>query len=307
MTCGVLLVLVLNDKASASSLVRAPGLHNLRYDVTVISLGGSVQPQFLAEGYLDAKPFLHFDSEKGKAQPQGPWADADLRNKTWDTETIDLTDIGMELRRTLAEIMALQDQQEGLHSFQEMLGCEIQENNLARGFWYFFYDGEPFLSYHLETQRWMVLQSFAQPLALEIKNTWDTDRDKHKEYKHRVQGDICGKLQKYLKSSTSVKSQTVPPAVNITRREVVEGNVMLLCRIFGFYPWKISLTWLQDGGPLAQDSQYHGCIVPHVNGTYQTWVSIKVPQREEQRYSCHVEHSGKNYTYPEAFGEYRPY
>ncbi|XP_007949649.1 MHC class I polypeptide-related sequence B-like [Orycteropus afer afer] len=273
------------------------GAHSLRYDLKVVFQYGFVQSQILGEGHLDEKPFLYYDSEKGRAEPWGPWAEAHLGTETCDTETKDLTERGMELKMTLADIMPLTDQQKGLYSLQETLGCKIQEDKSARGFWHFFFDGERFLSYHPETQKWMVLRSTVQTLAVEIKKIWDADRDKSNSYSPRVQGETCGKLQKYLKSWMSFKEQIVPPAVNVTYTESVEG-ITLMCWASGFYPSEISLTWLPDGEPLSQDSQDYRCGLPYENGTSETCVSIRVPKGKEQRYSCHVEHDGKHTTYP---------
>ncbi|XP_023581071.1 MHC class I polypeptide-related sequence A isoform X1 [Trichechus manatus latirostris] len=212
---------------------------------------------------------------------------------------MDFTDIGMELRMTLSDIMKLQDQKRGLHSLQETLDCEIQEDNGTWGFWDYRYDREPFLSYLPETQRWTVPQSLAQTLALEMKKTWDADRDKHKYYGHHVQGDICKRLWSYLDSGRDFMERT---AVNVTLSEAVKGNVILTCWAAGFYAPKITLTWLQDGEPLSMDSQKSGSVLSGGNGTYKTWVSTRLPQGEEQRYSCHLEHSGKNITCPVSHG-----
>ncbi|XP_006875736.1 PREDICTED: MHC class I polypeptide-related sequence B [Chrysochloris asiatica] len=259
-------------------------LRSLCYSTTVTSLDGSVQPRFHTEGHLDDKLFLCYDIEKGQAEPCGPRTETQLAAET--SETKDLTDVGEVLRMTLAEILSSQGQKNGLHSFQEKRGCEMKEENLSRGFWNYSYDGEPFLSYDPENQTWTA-QRFS---ALKIMKEWDAHSDKHKDYIYRVQGSICRKLQKYLKSGKNSKEQTVPPAVNVTCTKAIEGNTTLNCCASGFYPPKISLTWLQDGEPMNQYSQDFS----DGNGTC---MSITVPQGQEQRYRCHLEHNQKNSTY----------
>ncbi|KAM9666452.1 MHC class I polypeptide-related sequence A-like [Trichechus inunguis] len=98
--------------------------------------------------------------------------------------------------------------------------------------------------------------------------------------------------------SDIMKLQDQKRAVNVTLSEAVKGNVILTCWAAGFYAPKITLTWLQDGEPLSMDSQKSGSVLSGGNGTYKTWVSTRLPQGEEQRYSCHLEHSGKNITCP---------
>lgn len=100
-----------------------------------------------------------------------------------------------------------------------------------------------------------------------------------------------------------VLSSPVPPAVNVTRSQASGGMVTLTCWAFGFSPWNISVTWLQDEEPLSQDAQQSRGVLPDGNGTYQTWVAIRIPQEEEQRFRCHLEHSGNHTAHPVTSGE----
>ncbi|XP_037699006.1 MHC class I polypeptide-related sequence A isoform X2 [Choloepus didactylus] len=264
----------------------------------VVSQFGFVHSRFLVEGQVDDKIFLHYDSEKGRAELQGPWAD--LQN---EKETTFLKEKEKKLRMSMAEIMALQSREKALHSLQEDLGCEIREDNSTKGFWDFHYDGELFLSYHPETQRWTAPQSSAQSLAMEIKNSWDEDGTQDKKSQPHEEADCLQKLQRYLIYWREFKESTVPPSVNVTCSEASEGELTLTCLAFGFYPPHILVTWLRDVKPLSQDSQQSGGIQPHGNGTYRTWVVTRISQGEEQRYTCFVEHGGENSTHPVTPGE----
>ncbi|XP_070441754.1 MHC class I polypeptide-related sequence B-like isoform X2 [Equus przewalskii] len=315
-----------------------PGSPSLLYNLTVVSHHGSVQPRFFADGYLDGQPFLHYDSEKGRAEPRGLWAGAVLGAETWNTETKDLEKKVKDLKMTLADIMALQDQKGDSHSLQEIRGCEIQEDNSARGLWHFCYDGELFLSYNPKTNEWTVAKSSAQTQAVEIKKSWEADGFQSKDYHARVQGELCGRLRRYQKSWMGFMDHTasprgskrvnlnpthppasleefglrvkdrlgkvlVPPSVNVTCSQASDGMVTLTCWAFGFSPRNISVTWLQDEEPLSQDAQQSRGVLPDGNGTYQTWVAIRIPQGEEQRFMCHVEHSGNHTVHPVTSGK----
>ncbi|XP_070441759.1 MHC class I polypeptide-related sequence B-like isoform X6 [Equus przewalskii] len=281
----------------------ATGSPSLLYNLTVVSHHGSVQPRFFADGYLDGQPFLHYDSEKGRAEPRGLWAGAVLGAETWNTETKDLEKKVKDLKMTLADIMALQDQKGDSHSLQEIRGCEIQEDNSARGLWHFCYDGELFLSYNPKTNEWTVAKSSAQTQAVEIKKSWEADGFQSKDYHARVQGELCGRLRRYQKSWMGFMDHTVPPSVNVTCSQASDGMVTLTCWAFGFSPRNISVTWLQDEEPLSQDAQQSRGVLPDGNGTYQTWVAIRIPQGEEQRFMCHVEHSGNHTVHPVTSGK----
>nr|XP_040138245.1 HLA class I histocompatibility antigen, B alpha chain-like [Ictidomys tridecemlineatus] len=192
----------------------------------------------------------------------------------------------------------------GSHFLQETWGCKIHKDNRTRAFWNFYYDGKPFLSYHPETLSWKVEPPSAQNLAMEVKNSWDADGMQSKDYWAQVQGELCGRLRRYLvfwkdssySSGASAQRTLLSPAVNVTCAEALEDTINVTCWAFGFYPENISVTWLQDGEPLCQDAQQAGGIFSYENGTYQTWVSTRIPQGLEQGFSCHVGHSGNNST-----------
>ncbi|XP_061051949.1 MHC class I polypeptide-related sequence B-like isoform X4 [Eubalaena glacialis] len=88
------------------------GSHSLHYNLTVLSRDGSVQSSFFAGGHLDGQAFLHYDRETGKVEPRGLWAE-ELGAETWDTESKDLTETWKDLRKLLAEILALQEEKGG--------------------------------------------------------------------------------------------------------------------------------------------------------------------------------------------------
>ncbi|XP_006896334.1 PREDICTED: MHC class I polypeptide-related sequence B-like [Elephantulus edwardii] len=262
----------------------------------------SVLSRFFIEEYVDGEHFLHYDSEKDQAEPRGPWAEGCLRNKTWNTQTKDLNDMGKTLRMIVADFLELDHQKRDLHSFQEMRGCEIMKDNTTRAFREFYFDGEHFLSYKPGTQKFMVLSSSSQAWALKIKESWDKDENKHKDYNYQVKVDTCKRLRN-LASCRDFTEKTVSPVVNVNHSDITEDNVTLMCCTSCFYPRNISLTWLQDGNPLSLDSQSRGSVLPRANGTYETCMSVKVPQGKEQMYSCClVEHNGKNSTHPVAVG-----
>ncbi|KAB1261584.1 MHC class I polypeptide-related sequence B [Camelus dromedarius] len=190
----------------------------------------------------------------------------------------------------------------GLHSLQETVGCEIREDGQARGFRSICYDGKLFLSCHPETHGCRVPQSLDQTLAMEIKKSWDTDGFQSKHYWAHVQGELCARLRSYVESRMGFTDRTVPPAVNVTLSQALEGRVNLSCWAFDFFPWNISVAWLQDEDPVSQDAQQSGGVLPDGNGTYWTWVTVNIPQGEEQRFTCHVDHSGNHSAHPVSSG-----
>uniref|UniRef100_A0A8C9Q7J3 MHC class I-like antigen recognition-like domain-containing protein n=1 Tax=Spermophilus dauricus TaxID=99837 RepID=A0A8C9Q7J3_SPEDA len=198
-------ILLLLGGIFSRSLLSPFGTHSLHYNLTVRSQGGSVQSRFFAEGYWDHQLFLQYDSDKKEsAKPQELWAEKPLGTESWDTEIQELAEHSKDLKATLANINALQEQKGGSHSLQETWGCKTEEDNHTRGFWDFHYDGEPFLSYHPETRSWKVEPSSAQTLAMEVKNSWDADGIQSKVYQAHVQGELWYPESTILLSGTAL-------------------------------------------------------------------------------------------------------
>ncbi|XP_027379802.1 MHC class I polypeptide-related sequence B-like isoform X2 [Bos indicus x Bos taurus] len=266
-------------------LGNAAGSHSLLYNMTVLSRDGFVQSRFFAEGYLDHQAFLHYDHKKGRAEPWGRWAEK-LAAETWETESTDLNESSKELRKLLAKILSLQEEKGGLHSLQETVGCNIDEDSHPRGFRLLYFNGELLLSCYPEPHGCTLPQSSARTLAMEMELS--------KHYQAYVQGELCWRLQSYLESWTGFTERTVPPAVNVTHSQDSEGMVHLTCKAFGFFPRNISVVWFRDEEPMSWDAQESGDVLSDGNGTYYTWETVKIPQGEEQWVKCIVEHSGNH-------------
>ncbi|KAM9740140.1 MHC class I polypeptide-related sequence B-like isoform 4-T4 [Dama dama] len=270
------------------------GSHRLSYNTKVLSRDGFVQSGFSAGGYLDGQNFLNYDHKKGRAELRGLWAES-LGAEVWQTVSKDLNETCKELRKLLAEILSLQKKKRGLHSLQETVGCEIREESQPQGFRLLHFDGELLLSCYPEAHGCTLPQSSTRTLAMEMEKSWDTDGFLSKHYRAHMQGELCRGLWAYLESWTGFMERTVPPAVNVTRRQDSEGMVHLTCRAFGFFPRNISVVWFRDEEPMSRDALESGGVQPDGNGTYYTWETIIIPQGEEQRVKCLVEHSG-NYS-----------
>nr|XP_044632389.1 uncharacterized protein LOC106836232 [Equus asinus] len=147
-----------------------PRAHSLHYNLTVVSQDGSVQSGFFAEGQLDGQPFLSYDSEKSRAEPQGLWAEAVLGAETWDAEAEDLMEKGKDLKMTLADVMALQDQK----GDPWMDSIPVLTSNPG--------DGD--------------------------QESWDTDNFQSKDYRAHVQGELCQRLWRYLESWMGFRERT---------------------------------------------------------------------------------------------------
>ncbi|XP_029416201.1 zinc-alpha-2-glycoprotein-like, partial [Nannospalax galili] len=95
----------------------------------------------------------------------------------------------------------------------------------------------------------------------------------------------------HLKFSVSTFfPSTDPPTVTITSHGPPGRNRTLKCLAYDFYPQRIRLHWNRAGKMLESESGRDS--LPDGNGTYQSWVVVKVPPQDRAPYFCHIEHSG---------------
>ncbi|XP_029142094.1 major histocompatibility complex class I-related gene protein-like, partial [Protobothrops mucrosquamatus] len=83
-----------------------------------------------------------------------------------------------------------------------------------------------------------------------------------------------------------------PPEVTVSSKtEVEDGMETRVCRLDGFYPRENDASWMRDGEVWLQDT-FRGSVAPNADGTFHSWLSIRIDPQEKGRYRCHVEHDG---------------
>ena len=88
----------------------------------------------------------------------------------------------------------------GLHSLQESVGCNIDEDSHPRGFRLLYFNGELLLSCYPEPHGCTLPQSSARTLAMEMELS--------KHYQAHVQRELCWRLRSYLESWTGFTERT---------------------------------------------------------------------------------------------------
>ncbi|XP_074809833.1 class I histocompatibility antigen, F10 alpha chain-like isoform X3 [Natator depressus] len=100
--------------------------------------------------------------------------------------------------------------------------------------------------------------------------------------------------QKWFRASLNTLSQLynqseVHPTARVSDRSSHDGLTTLSCKVSGFYPRDITVTWLKNGESRQQETYSEG-ILPSGDGTYQTWVTMEIDPKVKAHYSCQVEH-----------------
>ncbi|KAG8127412.1 putative MHC class I antigen protein, partial [Naja naja] len=146
----------------------------------------------------------------------------------------------------------------GLHTLQSMYGCELWRDGSKGGFMQEGYDGRTFITFDKETFTWVA----PDPQAQITQRKRDTDPGYNLRWKSYLE-EICIEwLEKYLSY----------------------GNETLLRTVRSMPP--------DEGGEVWEEETFHGSVAPNADGTYHSWLSIRIDPKERGRYRCHVEHDG---------------
>ncbi|XP_038598180.1 BOLA class I histocompatibility antigen, alpha chain BL3-7-like [Tachyglossus aculeatus] len=266
--------------------------HYLRYFFTGVTRPGPGVSEFTVVGYVDDVQFVRFDSDQGlgRMEPRTTWIRNNEGPEYWDRETQILKGAAQAFRVNLQTLLGYYNQsKDGAHSFQVMYGCQLREDNTTgRGFFQYGYDGQDYLTLDKATLSWTAADVGAQ----NTKRKWEADRTIAERIKAYLEETCIEWLQKYLRYGGPSLTRADPPTVQVLRHHGPDGDdVTLRCRALGFYPADIKFKWERDREDMSQEMEYVETR-PSGDGKFQKWASLRVPQGEEQKYVCIVDHDG---------------
>ncbi|XP_053158443.1 H-2 class I histocompatibility antigen, Q9 alpha chain-like isoform X3 [Hemicordylus capensis] len=286
---GAVTVLLKDSSGSSSS-------HSLRYFSTAVSEPSQGLPEFRALGYVDDQLLVHYDSNTRRMVPRVPWMQKAEEEdpEHWDRETQFLQDNEQSFMKSL-ELLDYGDyyysHSEGFYTWQLMYGCELSQDKHKGGYMKFGYDGRDFLTFDKENLTWTA----DDVEAAVIKRKWDEDLANSQNKKSYLEETCIESLQKYLDYGNKTLLRTEPPRVTVTCKtdcdKKLDGREKLLCRAHGFYPQRIDIKWRKDEEVQMQDT-FRGTVSPNSDGTYYTWLGVKIHSKDRGRYWCGVEHDG---------------
>ncbi|CAM4567850.1 unnamed protein product [Caretta caretta] len=173
----------------------------------------------------------------------------------------------------------------GFHIIQVISGCDLREDNVIQGFYQDSYDGRDFLTLDKETMTWV-----AADIGAEItKRRWDAEVLDNQQWKQYLEEKCIPWLRSALEYGKETLRRKVRPTARVSDRSSHDGLTTLSCKVSGFYPRDITVTWLKNGESRQQETYSEG-ILPGGDGTYQTWVTMEIDPKIKAHYSCHVEH-----------------
>ncbi|XP_078422897.1 class I histocompatibility antigen, F10 alpha chain-like isoform X1 [Cetorhinus maximus] len=271
---GLIVLVLLCGEVSAGS-------HTLRYFFTGMTPIPGI-PEFVGVGYVDGVQFVRYDSDGKVLIPWEQWMVESEGRESWERKTMLAQEQEQHIKEYLPFIMARTNQSGGIHTYQMLIGCDLNDDGTRSAVHQTGWDGRDFISFDKEHMVWVT----HVPWGESFKNKWDQDKVEKDRLKHYLEEECVEWLRKYLQYGQR-ELRVVAPVVFFTR---LGDSNRLSCVVTGFYPQAIEVTLWRDG--VLTDETLSTGILPNHNRTYQIQKWMEFDLEDQAEYSCWVEHSG---------------
>ncbi|XP_056336199.1 H-2 class I histocompatibility antigen, Q9 alpha chain-like [Danio aesculapii] len=250
--------------------------------------GLSQFPEFVALNLIDDQLMGYFDSKTNHFQSQFQWMEDNLGKEYEERQTNILLGHTATFKNNIHIAMERFNQTQGVHTFQEMYGCEWDDQTGAiNAFRQYGYDGEDFLTLDFKQMRWTT------PVwqAVITLQKWSNDKGFIESDMNYFRSECIEWLQKYLEYGKSSLNKTVSPQVSLLQKS---SSSPVVCHVTGFYPSGIKISWQKNGQDHDEDVEL-GELLPNADGTFQKTSTLNVIPEEwkNNKFRCVVEHQGE--------------
>ncbi|XP_036001713.1 major histocompatibility complex class I-related gene protein-like [Fundulus heteroclitus] len=261
--------------------------HSLKYFYT-----GSSQvkkfPEFVAVGLVDDVQIFHYDNNTQRCEPKQDWMKKISDDDYWQSETYILQGYQQSFKTNIEIAKSRFTQTGGVHVFQQMYGCEWDdETGEFTGYYQYGYDGEDLLILDTKENTWIAVKQQAEI----TKNKRNNDKFRLEWDKNYFYQRCPAWLKKYVDYGRSSLMRTDLPSVSFLQKS---SSSPVSCHATGFYPNRAEMFWRKDGEEVL-DGVVKGEILPNNDGTFQMSVDIdlsSVAPEDWSKYECVFQLSG---------------
>ncbi|KAK2887664.1 hypothetical protein Q8A67_015892 [Cirrhinus molitorella] len=248
--------------------------------------GLSEFPEFVALNLIDDQLMGYFDSKTSHFKSLFKWMKDNLGKDYDDQQTSILQGHTAAFKNNIKILSERFNQTQGVHTWQFMYGCEMDDGGTKRGFWQYGYDGEDFIS----LDKSYLTYTAAKDQAVITKNKWEADNAEKQYIKTYLENTCTEWLQKYVGYGKSTLERKDAPEVFLLQKD---SSSPVLCQATGFYPSNIMMTWQKKGEDHHEDVEV-GTTLPNTDGTFQKTITLSVEEWKNNKndYKCVVQHVG---------------
>ncbi|KAM6247726.1 antigen-presenting glycoprotein CD1d-like isoform 1-T1 [Spheniscus humboldti] len=173
--------------------------------------------------------------------------------------------------------------------FQDATGCDLYPNGSYTKFYHLAYNAHNFLSFDVDNSRWERWQE--SELAVQVERQFNSFTGFSVTLQHLLNVTCVDHMKKFIEYGRADLERQEPPVATVFARTPRPDQLLLVCRVTGFYPRPISVAWLRDGqevppGPALNTST----ILPNADLTYQLRSVLAVASHDGHSYACRVRH-----------------
>ncbi|KAF5893604.1 BOLA class I histocompatibility antigen, alpha chain BL3-7-like isoform X2, partial [Clarias magur] len=261
--------------------------HDLQFFYTRVK--GLNFPEFTAVVLLDGEQIFYYDSDIREPIPRTEWVQKLKSDEQfyWDSVTERMWNQEKSFKANVGTAMQSFNQTKGgIHTWQRILGCELDDDGTSRGYIEYACDGEDFMSLDLKAVSW----SAAKPQAVTTESKWESTGQEAKHCKDFLRVECVERLRKFESYSRVKKEKKKGPEVSVFHKHFSSPEVV--CHATGFFPKALTITWQKDGEDVHEDVALRETL-PNQDGSFQKRSILKVPAEELQKhtYTCVVQHS----------------
>uniref|UniRef100_A0A8C0FSS6 Ig-like domain-containing protein n=1 Tax=Bubo bubo TaxID=30461 RepID=A0A8C0FSS6_BUBBB len=168
-------------------------------------------------------------------------------------------------------------------------GCVLHPNRTSLGFMDVGEGGRDLITFEVERQRWEPQQP--SPLAELASQSLTSMKAVTGLLVHLLSISCQTYILTLCRYGRADLERQELPVATVFARTPRPDQLLLICRVTGFYPRPISVAWLQDGqevppGPALNTS----AILPNADLTYQVRITLAVAPHDGHSYACRVRH-----------------
>ncbi|XP_038672255.1 SLA class II histocompatibility antigen, DQ haplotype C beta chain-like [Scyliorhinus canicula] len=173
----------------------------------------------------------------------------------------------------------------GAHTYNFLNGCRFNSTKVWTPVWQQVYD-----------QQLTTYFDFNQKKYIAVKDWMKGNVERwNKESRLEQYQEMIAVCENNVPINSKTVSRKVKPTVTIRPKASPHSghSVLLSCRVTGFYPPEIDVTWLKNGVPVP-DGVINTVMLSDGDWTYQVEDLLQYHPESGDKYTCHVEHSSLN-------------
>uniref|UniRef100_A0A8B9QW88 Ig-like domain-containing protein n=1 Tax=Anas platyrhynchos TaxID=8839 RepID=A0A8B9QW88_ANAPL len=173
--------------------------------------------------------------------------------------------------------------------FQCKTGCELHPNGSYTKFYHLAYNAHSFLSFDVDSSHWKRWQE--NELAVHIEQEFNSFTDFSATLQLLLNSTCIDHMKRFIEYGRAALERREPPVATVFAHMRDPAQLLLVCRVTGFYPRPISVAWLRDGQEVSPGPGLNtSTILPNADLTYQLRSTLIVAPDDGHTYACRVRH-----------------